>query len=99
MSTLVFVFFSSYIYMLIKNSSAQVCETMELNSFFLQPHSLDNWLAVNNATSPTLAEVLCWVKGYTVTPATRGTYGVHTQKTKRAQQFSMQMPFHATKAL
>lgn len=34
MSTLVFGFFSSYIYMLIKNSSAQVCETVELKSFF-----------------------------------------------------------------
>lgn len=70
--------------MLIKNSSAEVCETMELKSSFLQPPSLDNWLAVNNTTSPTLAKVLCRVKGHMVTPAARGTYGVHTQKTKRA---------------
>lgn len=78
MSTL--CFFVSYIYMLIKNSSPQVWETMEIYFFV---HSLDNWLAVNNTTSPTLAKVLYRVKGRMVTPATRGAYGVHTQKTKR----------------
>lgn len=52
-------------------------------SFILWPESLDNCPAVNNTTSPSPAKVSCRVRGHTVTPATRGTYGVYMKRTMR----------------
>lgn len=52
-------------------------------SFILWPNSLDCCLAVNNTTSLSHKKVACRVGGRTVTPAARGTYGVHMKRTMR----------------
>lgn len=49
----------------------------------LLPNSLDNRLAEDNTASPTLTKVACRVRGHVVTPAARGTYGVHMKRTMR----------------